>query len=71
MLLSSSAEDVRYIVMQSSRNVIVSWRVLRGEEKMTVVHCYHLAADYQTVEVIKEIESVHHYVSSLHNIEGE
>lgn len=56
--------------MQNSRNVIVSWRMVRGEEKVTVVHCYHLAADYQTVEVIKEIESVKHYVSSLHNIEG-
>lgn len=44
--------------------------MVRGEEKMTVVRCYHLAADYQTVEVIKEIQSVEHYVSSLHNIEG-
>lgn len=56
--------------MLNSRNVVVSWRVLQGEEKKTIIHCYHLAADYQTVDVIKEVQSIDHYVSSLHNIEG-
>nr|CAH7752693.1 unnamed protein product [Callosobruchus chinensis] len=37
--------------------------------KMTIIHCYHMAADYQTVSNIQIIEPVQHYVSSLHNIE--
>lgn len=58
------------MVMQNSRNIVVSWRMVRGDEKRTIVHCYHLAADFQTVYVIKEVKSVEHYVSSLHSIEG-
>lgn len=38
--------------------------------KKTVVHCYSLAADYQTVINISEMDTVDHIVTSLHNIEG-
>lgn len=63
-------EDVRYVVMRSCRCVVVSWRVLDDNDKITIVHCYNLAPDFQSVESIKELEKVNHYVTSLHNIEG-
>lgn len=68
--IKSSTEDVRYVVMANSRDIVVSWRMVRGDEKVTMIRCYSLAADYQTVDVIKEVESVDHCVWSLHNIEG-
>lgn len=61
---------MRYVVLTNSLNIVVSWSTIRDDEKVTIVHCYHLASDFQTVDAIKEVESVNHYVTSLHNIEG-
>ncbi|KAF2901412.1 hypothetical protein ILUMI_04774 [Ignelater luminosus] len=63
------ASDVQYIVLRSSLCIIVSWTVNADSISSTVVHCYHLSADFQMVSSITEMQSVDHYVSSLHNIE--
>lgn len=59
--------------MKSIPKVIVSWHSAHDDgaaAKRTFIHAYELAADYQTVANIYNIEPVDHYVSSLHNIEG-
>lgn len=65
------ADDVQYCVLKSFSKIIVSWYSGRGNEKKTKIHSYHLAADFQTVASISEIQAVEHFVTSLHNIEGE
>lgn len=62
--------DVQYIVLRNSRNIVVSWVETRDDTKKNVVHCYCFAPDYQTVISIREIDTIDHHVSSLHNIEG-
>lgn len=66
------ADDVQYSVMKSVSKIIVSWHSAHddGAAKRTYIHAYEPAADYQTVANIYNIEPVDHYVSSLHNIEG-
>ncbi|RZC34992.1 uncharacterized protein BDFB_004301 [Asbolus verrucosus] len=64
------ADDVQYCVLRCYPRIIVSWHSVQGGEKKTKIHSYHLAADFQTVANISEIQPVEHYVSSLHNIEG-
>ncbi|KAJ3645587.1 hypothetical protein Zmor_023230 [Zophobas morio] len=63
------ADDVQYCVLKWYSKIIVSWHSVQGNEKKTKIHSYHLAADFQTVANISEIQPVEHYVSSLHNIE--
>ncbi|KAK9744710.1 hypothetical protein QE152_g7479 [Popillia japonica] len=67
--IKGKGNDVRYIVLQNSRSIVVSWVEIRDDMKKTVVHCYSLAADYQTVVSIRELHTVDHCVTSLHNIE--
>lgn len=64
------ATDVQYVVLTNSRNIVVSWNVKSQDATTTIIHCYHLALDFQTVETIREVESINHYITSLHNIKG-
>lgn len=70
--INGFADDVQYSVLKSTPKIIVSWHLACSEleNKKTHIHCYQLAADYQTVYNISDFEAVDHYVSSLHNIEG-
>jgi hypothetical protein len=63
------ADDVQYCVLRCYPRIIVSWHSVQGGDKRTKIRSYHLAADFQTVANISEIQPVEHYVSSLHNIE--
>nr|CAI5868458.1 unnamed protein product [Callosobruchus analis] len=69
--INGFADDVQYSVMKCLPKIIVSWHCASDDNlpKRTIIHCYHMAADYQTVSNIQIIEPVQHYVSSLHNIE--
>lgn len=69
--INGFADDVQYAVLKSVPKIIVSRHVASNEvdNKKTYIHCYQLAADYQTVDSIDQFESVQHYVSSLHSIE--
>ncbi|KAG5878226.1 hypothetical protein JTB14_020803 [Gonioctena quinquepunctata] len=69
--INGFADDVQYSVMKTAPKIIVSWHCTNEDNvlKRTFIHAYLLAADYQTVSNIYDIEPVDHYVSSLHNIE--
>ncbi|EFA09082.1 uncharacterized protein LOC103314146 [Tribolium castaneum] len=67
--IKGCAEDVRYCVLRCYPRIIVCWQLVQGNEKRTKIHSFHLAADFQTVANISEIQPVEHYVSSLHNID--
>ncbi|XP_044253794.1 uncharacterized protein LOC123004524 [Tribolium madens] len=67
--IKGCADDVRYCVLRCYPRIIVCWQLVQGNEKRTKIHSFHLAADFQTVANISEIQPVEHYVSSLHNIE--
>ncbi|GJQ80905.1 hypothetical protein Trydic_g4722 [Trypoxylus dichotomus] len=67
--INGKGSDVQYIVLRNSGSIVVSWVEIRDDMKKTVVHCYTLAPDYQTVVSIREMDTVDHCVTSLHNIE--
>ncbi|GLV44614.1 hypothetical protein CBL_13454 [Carabus blaptoides fortunei] len=61
-------DDVRFAVVRSSREIIVSWCDTFSKPIKSVIRSYQLAPDFQTVASVKEMETVPHYVSSIHNI---
>lgn len=63
-------DDVRFAVVRSSREIIVSWCDTFSKPVKSVIRSYQLAPDFQTVASVKEMETVPHYVSSIHNIHG-
>lgn len=66
----SYGHNVRFAVIRNSREIIVSWCDTFAKPIKTLVRSYELAPDFQTISSVKEMESVHHYISSLHNIHG-
>ncbi|XP_066247006.1 uncharacterized protein [Euwallacea similis] len=70
--INGFAADVQYSVLKHRCKIVVSWHPTSSglESKKTFVHCYHLAADFQSIASISEFQTFEHYVSSLHNIEG-
>lgn len=48
----------------------MSWYCVTEDTRQTLIHCYQMATDYQTVDTVRELQNVDHYVSSLHNILG-
>ncbi|CAH1964907.1 unnamed protein product [Acanthoscelides obtectus] len=69
--INGFADDVQYSVMKCVPKIVVSWHCASDDNmpKRTLIHCYDMAPDYQTVSNIYDIEPVQHYVSSLHNVE--
>ncbi|XP_066140354.1 uncharacterized protein [Euwallacea fornicatus] len=70
--INGFAADVQYSVLKHRCKIVVSWHPTSSglESKKTFVHCYHLAADFQSIASISEFQTFEHYVSSLHTIEG-
>ncbi|CAH0563592.1 unnamed protein product [Brassicogethes aeneus] len=66
--INGFADDVQYVVLKNAATIIVSWHSVSENNKITLVHKYCLASDFATV-ANTEMQSVNHYVSSLHNIE--
>ncbi|KAL3274205.1 hypothetical protein HHI36_015619 [Cryptolaemus montrouzieri] len=67
--INGFADDVQYVVLKPSMNIVVSWHSVVENSKKTQIHVYTLAADFQTIVNVRGMEKVEHYVSSLHNIE--
>ncbi|XP_045476864.1 putative histone-lysine N-methyltransferase 1 [Harmonia axyridis] len=63
------SDDVQYVVLKPSLNIIVSWHSVIQDVKITQVHVYTLASDFQKIVNVRAMSRVEHYVSSLHNIE--
>lgn len=61
---------MQYVVLRNTPNIVVTWNVIDNDVSTTVLHCYQLSPDYQTVISIKKMQTISHYVSSLHNIQG-
>ncbi|KAK9888235.1 hypothetical protein WA026_000502 [Henosepilachna vigintioctopunctata] len=67
--INGFADDVQYVVLKPSLNIVVSWHCVVDNNKITQIRVYTLASDFQTIINARAMSKVEHYVSSLHNIE--
>lgn len=67
--INGFADDVQYVALKNTLNIVVSWNTVVDRNKQTLVRIYTLANDFQTISKVRAIAKVEHYVSSLHNIE--
>lgn len=61
---------MQFVCLKYGRSIIISWRDQFASPPKSQIRRYQLAVDFQTISNVMEMESVEHYVSELHDVNG-